>query len=78
MALTTMTINLAAFIVTKLFPILSDIIHMYGCFTIMAMICIIGIFFVHITMKETKGQCLDDIGMKSSNKNFTQSPNEPI
>lgn len=66
MTLTTITINVFAFIVTKYFPILSEVIQMHGCFTIMAIISLLGIFFVHLAMDETKGQNLDYIGNKQS------------
>lgn len=68
MTLTAMVINIFAFIVSKFFPILSEIIHMHGCFGIMSVICVLGILFVYFTMDETKGQCLDDIGSSDNNK----------
>lgn len=71
MTLTTITINVFAFIVTKYFPILSEVIQMHGCFTIMAFISLLGIFFVHLAMDETKGQNLDYIGNKQSLKAST-------
>lgn len=65
MAITSMTINVFAFITIKIFPILSNIIEIYGCFTIMGLFSTFGIFFVYFVMDETNGQCLDDIGCKS-------------
>lgn len=44
----------------------------------MAIISIFGILFVHFAMNETKGQCLDDIGIRFPNKNKTQSFKEQI
>lgn len=62
MAMICVAINLAAFVVAKLFPILLEIVDLHGCMLILGSGCIVGFFFVLFVMKETSGQSLDNVG----------------
>lgn len=62
MTFTTITLNLSAFFMSKLFPIWCQNIHLYGCLALMAGGCILGTIFVILAMEETKGRDLDLIG----------------
>ncbi|XP_047359120.1 facilitated trehalose transporter Tret1-like isoform X2 [Vespa velutina] len=50
-----------AFIVTKTFVNLNDIIHIYGTFWLFSLICALGIVFVLFFVPETKGKTLEQI-----------------
>lgn len=53
------SMNIFAFAITNTFPILIEIIQLYGCMTILGGFCTFGIFFVAICMDETKGKTID-------------------
>lgn len=59
MIIYTLWYNLVAFLGDKYFPILLEMIHLYGCLTIFAVNCCLGTLFVIFFMKETKGRSLD-------------------
>lgn len=61
MSVTTLSMNMASFVLNKYFPILSKSIGMYGCLCLMSVTCIFGILFVIFVMEETRGKSLDSI-----------------
>lgn len=68
--LSTVAINSIAFVVVKSFPILCEIIQMYGCMMIFSICCACGVLFVIFVMDETKGKALDVAqGSEKSEKN---------
>lgn len=71
--MSTISSNIFAFTVIKSFPILSEIIEIYGCVAIMSVSSIFGIIFVVFAMDETSGKNLDAIG--SSRKVDDESNN---
>lgn len=60
--------NLFSFLSTKLFPILTDAIHLHGSMFIYGTICAFGTIFVTIAIKETTGINLDTIGEDKKEK----------
>lgn len=62
MAIATFTCNLTLFVFLKLFPILLEIIDLYGCLAIHGSLCIVATVFVALVLKETTGQNLDNVG----------------
>lgn len=57
--------SVCTFIVTKLFPILLEIIDIDGCMMIFGVGSTLGVVFVIFVMEETSGKSLDDdIGLK--------------
>ncbi|XP_046827164.1 facilitated trehalose transporter Tret1-like [Vespa crabro] len=50
-----------AFVVTKTFVNLNDIIHVYGTFWLFSLICALGVVFVLFFVPETKGKTLEQI-----------------
>lgn len=62
MSMICVAINLSAFVVVKLFPLLLETVDLHGCMFILGSGCIFGFFFVLFVMKETSGQSLDNIG----------------
>lgn len=55
--------NFILFGFLKFFPPLMDMIELYGCMMICGMLCIVGTIFVAVFLKETSGQCLDEVGI---------------
>lgn len=53
------SMNLFAFVITNTFPIMMEVIQLYGCMAILATCCAFGIVFVVFCMNETKGKRLD-------------------
>lgn len=68
MACVTFTCNLTLFVFLKLFPILLEIIDLYGCMAIHGFLCIVATIFVAFVLKETTGQNLDDVGLDAKMK----------
>lgn len=62
MSINIVSLNVSAFVMSKYFPIVSEMIGMYGCLSLMSASCIFGIIFVVFVMEETKGRNLDSIG----------------
>lgn len=60
--------NSTCFVFLKLFPPLLESIRLYGCMSICAVLCIVGAIFIEIVLKETSGQCLDNVGSDKSVK----------
>lgn len=71
--MSTVSVNAFSFITAKSFPILAEIIHMYGCMMIFATFCLIGIFFVIFVMDETKGKSLDAIAATDQKEKIQNS-----
>lgn len=61
MAVSIITLNGFGFISGKLFPILSELIHLHGVMLLYAIICAFGTIFIAMVIKETKGTNLDEI-----------------
>lgn len=59
--------NITAFMGGKLFPILLEVIHLHGIMLLLAVNCCLGIVFVAF-MRETKGESLDTMESKTSQK----------
>lgn len=53
------SMNISAFAIIYTFPMLIEIIQLYGCMAILGSFCTFGIFFVIICMDETKGKTID-------------------
>lgn len=68
MSVNTLSMNIASFVISKYFPILSETIEMYGCLCIMSGTCILGILFVIFVLDETKGKSLDSIESETCKK----------
>lgn len=51
----------SGFIVAKTFPILLNVVDLYGCMLIYGCGCIVGAIFVLIFTEETSGQRIDDV-----------------
>lgn len=54
----------SAFASTKLFPVVTAAIYLYGSMSIYAVVCSVGVIFIACLFKETKGINLDMIGQK--------------
>lgn len=64
MAIICCTLSVDAFVSVKYYPILLEAIDLHGCFIVYGVGSLIGFFFVLFVLKETSGQCLDDVGME--------------
>lgn len=62
MSINILCLNLSAFFLSKYFPIMQEMIGLYGCLSFMSSACVFGILFVIFVMKETRGTNLDAIG----------------
>lgn len=77
MSIKTISMNATAFVMSKSFPIVSETIGIYGCFSLMSGACILGIVFVIFVMEETNGRNLDLIGNATSQPETTATvPNK--
>lgn len=74
MSMTSFFLNASAFLMAKYFPVMSEMIGMYGCLTFMSTACIFGIIFVAFVMEETKGKNLDPIGRATTTTTTTTAP----
>lgn len=68
MATVAFTTNLTLFVFVKLFPILMEVIDLYGCMLIYGSLCVMAVIFVAIVLKDTTGQNLDDVGLDDQTK----------
>lgn len=59
--------NIMSFITAVSFPILMEIIELYGCMVILGVSCALGMTFVIIFMEETKGKTLDLLNEEKKN-----------
>lgn len=55
------TINIFSFLIVKYFPLLTDVISMYGCMSIFAINCAIGAIFIMSCTEETMGKKLNTL-----------------
>lgn len=62
------SVYISAFLATKLFPILTEAIHLYGSMSILGTVCAFGTIFVITFVKETSGINLDTIGKNDDKK----------
>jgi sugar porter (SP) family MFS transporter len=53
---------IAYFILVFTFPVLAELIGIYGAFYLYAAICFSGFLFIRAKVKETKGQTLEELG----------------
>lgn len=51
-----------------MYPILLNSIDLHGCLSIYGLGCIAGSIFILLVLKETSGECLDDVGHKPNTK----------
>lgn len=58
------SVSVFTFTSLKLFPLLADKIHTYGCMAIFAGFALFGLFFTTFVIKETKGKNLDTLECK--------------
>lgn len=63
MAIICCTLSIDAFVAVKYYPILLETIDLHGCFLVFGIGSLVGSFFVLFVLKETSGQCLDDVGV---------------
>lgn len=61
MAISTLFLWIACFILTYTFPILNDWLKAAGTFWLYGIICLAGFFFIYTRLPETKGKSLEDI-----------------
>lgn len=61
------SLYITSFASLKLFPVLIDVIQLYGCLSIFAVSCIFGAFFVIFVLKETNGMTIEGIGSHNNN-----------
>lgn len=62
MAIICCTLSIDAFVSVKYYPILLETFDLHGCFMVYGVGSLVGFFFVLFALKETSGQCLDDVG----------------
>jgi SP family sugar porter-like MFS transporter len=61
MAVATISLWLASFILTYTFPLLNDLFGASGTFWLYGIICVIGLTFIYRKLPETKGRSLEEI-----------------
>jgi SP family sugar porter-like MFS transporter len=61
MAVGTMSLWIACFLLTYTFPILNDLLSTSGTFLLYAAICLAGFVFVYKKLPETKGKSLEEL-----------------
>lgn len=60
--------NLVLFTLMKILPFLLNTIDVHGSMIMHAILCMLGIIFIAIVLKETNGRSLDNIGVEDKNK----------
>lgn len=75
MVINNISLAISAFLMSKFFPIMSEIIGMHACLSFMSITCILGILFVISVMEETKGRNLDSIGCGTDHPENNNAPN---
>lgn len=63
LAFSIVSINMAIFVSSKVFPILMEALNLYGIMSLHAVVCAFGTVFVAIMLEETNGRNLDEIGV---------------
>lgn len=48
------------FCISKLYPILADLYNMYSCMWFLAGMCLLGLIFNIVVLKETKGKNINN------------------
>lgn len=61
-------LNVMSFSVSKMFPILSEIIQLQGCMLIFSIVCALSLFYMILFVKETKGKDLNVVRGQNANK----------
>lgn len=61
MAVSTFALWTACFVLTYTFPLLNSSLGSYGTFWLYGLICLLGYFFLRISLPETKGKSLEEI-----------------
>lgn len=67
--------NIVSFLTSISFPILMEIIELYGCMLILGVSCALGMIFVIGYMEETKGKTLDLLNAEKTNTTITSNNN---
>lgn len=62
MTVVVFTSNLVLFAFVKILPFLLNRIDVHGCMIMHAVLCMFGIIFIAIVLKETNGKSLDKVG----------------
>lgn len=65
--------NVISCITSASFPILMEIIELYGCMVILGVTCFLGMVFVIMFMEETKGKTLDLSNEEKEKSNATRN-----
>lgn len=58
----TFVVNIVSFVFTKFFPIVMEVVDLYGAMLIFALGSTVGTIFAFFILQETSGICLDEIG----------------
>lgn len=64
MSIATLSLWIAAFLITYTFPILNGLLGSYGTFWLYSGICISGFLFIQARLPETKGKSLEEIELE--------------
>ena len=67
MALSTLFLWIACFVLTYTFPILNDWLQAAGTFWLYGIICLLGAVFIYRFLPETKGKTLEEIENELTN-----------
>lgn len=65
--------NVMSSITSMFFPILMEIIELYGCMVLLGVSCALGMIFVILYMEETKGRTLDLLNEEKINATNTNN-----
>jgi SP family sugar porter-like MFS transporter len=68
MAVATVSLWLASFLLTYTFPFLNQVLNASGTFWLYGAICVLGLIFIYYKLPETKGKSLEDIEYELTNK----------
>jgi len=69
MAVATVSLWLASFLLTYTFPFLNQMLNASGTFWLYGVICVLGLIFIYYKLPETKGKSLEEIEKELSYKN---------
>ena len=61
MAVSTVSLWLASFLLAYSFPLLNNLLHASGTFWLYGVICMVGWLFIYRKLPETKGKSLEEI-----------------
>jgi len=68
MAVATVSLWLASFLLTYTFPFLNQVLNASGTFWLYGVICVLGLIFIYYKLPETKGKSLEEIEYELTNK----------